>query len=379
MKNKIFQSYLMGGFECSTHRTHSGKRVDVIAATRHDEFAEQDYERLLSAGMKTARDGVRWHLIEPEPNRYDFSSVLNQVRAAQKTGIQIIWDLFHYGYPEDLDLFSPRFPVRFAKFSEAFTRFLLSENSETPFFCPVNEISFFSWIAGDVGGFYPFERGRGDELKRQLVRTALLSIDAIRKVAPHARFVHTDPAINVLPLRKSQRNIWDAKNYYDSQFHALDMMIGKREPGLGGAPEYLDIIGINYYFNNQWRHPGGRRVFRGQKHYRPFSSILQEYHKRYGRPIFIAETGIEDDERAGWFHYIAEETKIARSNGIPVEGICLYPIVNHPGWDDDRHCHNGLWCYPNEKGERVVYEPLAQEVERQRQAFEPLHFTAAHG
>jgi beta-glucosidase/6-phospho-beta-glucosidase/beta-galactosidase len=376
MNNKLFQSYLMGGFECSTHRTHSGRRIDVIAATRHDEFAEADYARLMEIGMKTARDGVRWHLIEREPGRYDFSSALNQIRAAKKTGIQIIWDLFHYGYPEDLDLFSAKFPVRFAQFAAAFTEFLLSESNEVPFICPVNEVSFFSWIAGDVGGFYPFERGRGDELKRQLIRTELLSIDAIRQVAPHARFVHTDPAINVLPRRRTEREIRDARNYHDSQFHALDMLVGRREPGLGGAPEYLDIIGLNYYFNNQWRHPGGERIFRDQKLYRPFNSILQEFYERYNRPILIAETGIEDDERASWFHYVAEEAKIARSKGIPVEGVCLYPIVNHPGWDDDRHCHNGLWCYPNEKGDREIYRPLAEEVKRQIGEPEMKYFAA---
>ncbi|HYP08997.1 MAG TPA: hypothetical protein VER03_22410, partial [Bryobacteraceae bacterium] len=48
-----------------------------------------------------------------------------------------------------------------------------------------------------------------------------------------------------------------------------------------------------------------------------------------------------------------------------VEGICLYPIVNHPGWDDDRHCHNGLWDYCNESGHREIYKPLADELRTQ--------------
>ena len=84
MKAKIFKSFMMGGFECSTHRNYKGKRIDVIAGTRHDEFAEADYARLINAGMETARDGVRWHLIEREPYKYDFSSVFSQVRAAKK-------------------------------------------------------------------------------------------------------------------------------------------------------------------------------------------------------------------------------------------------------------------------------------------------------
>jgi hypothetical protein len=28
--------------------------------------------------------------------------------------------------------------------------------------------------------------------------------------------------------------------------------------------------------------------------------------------------------------------------GVPVQGVCLYPIVNHPAWINNRHCHNGI-------------------------------------
>ena len=105
----LFRSYLMGGFECSTHRLPNGKRLDLIASTHHDKFAEADYERLLEMGMKTARDGVRWHLIEKEPYKYDFSSLKQQIEAVNKTGMQIIWDFFHYGFPDDLDIYSQEF------------------------------------------------------------------------------------------------------------------------------------------------------------------------------------------------------------------------------------------------------------------------------
>ncbi len=362
MEKRIFQSYLMGGFECSTHRNYRGKRLDVIAATRHDEYAEADYQRLLNVGMRTARDGVRWHLIEREPFRYDFSSALNQVRAARKTGIQIIWDLFHYGYPDDLNIFSAEFPHRFACFADAFIKFLLSENHEIPFICPVNEISFFSWIAGEVGGFYPFERTRGEELKRQLVRATILAIDKIRAICPTARFVSTDPAIHITAASSDPRRAASAEKHRQAQFHAFEMLRGKRQPQLSGNETYLDIIGLNYYFDNQWRYPSGRRVLRGHKSYRPFNLILQEYFERFKRPMLIAETGTENEARPDWFRYIREQAEIVKSEGVPIEGICLYPIVNHPGWDDNRHCHNGLWDYVNEDGEREIYAPLAEEI-----------------
>lgn len=359
---KIFAGEIMGGFECSTHINQARRRIDVIAATNHDRFAEQDYRRLLDIGIKTARDGARWHLIEREPYRYDFASVARQTRAARETGIEIIWDLFHYGMPDGIDLVGAQFVERFAAFAEAFVKFLLSEGAANIYVCPLNEISFFAWIAGDVGGFYPFMQRRGEELKRNLARAEIAATEAIKAVCPQARLIHTDPAINITSAEKTPSKMQAAKRRSNAQFDALDMLCGRRRPELGGAPRHLDIIGLNYYFNNQWRYQSGRRVFRGHPEYRPFHDILMEYWTRYRRPILIAETGIENEARAEWFRYVCDEVRTAKNLGAQIEGVCLYPIVNHPGWDDDRHCHNGLWDYADEYGNREIYEPLAVEV-----------------
>lgn len=374
---QIFQSFLMGGFECSTHRRYDGRRLDLIESTRHAEFAEADYERLVRAGMKTARDGMRWHLIERSPFVYDFSSLENQVRAMRNTGIEIIWDFFHYGYPDDLDIFSVEFVERFARFSAATAEFLQRNTEGRLLICPVNEISFFSWIAGEVGVFYPFVKKRGGELKKQLVRAAISAAEAIRQVAPTTRFIQTDPAIHVTTGGRGANSRQRAEIYRQAQFEAFDMLCGRREPELGGKPEYLDIIGLNYYFHNQWFYPNRRKIRRGHELYRPFSEILVEYYARYKRPILIAETGIENDERAGWFRYICEQVEAAQEKGVPLEGVCLYPIVNHPGWDDDRHCQNGLWCYADDFGNRDLYSPLAEEMAAQREKFEKTLAAAA--
>jgi beta-glucosidase/6-phospho-beta-glucosidase/beta-galactosidase len=370
MKETIFKSYLMGGFECSTHKNRRGRRLDLIAATGHDRFAGTDYQRLLEIGIETARDGVRWHRIEREPFRYDFSSLTDQVEAARETGIQIIWDLFHYGYPEDLDIFSAAFPERFTRFAAATVEFLKDNLGENLVLCPVNEISFFSWAGGEVGAFYPYAKKRGNQLKHQLVKAAIAGIKEIKAICPPARIVLTDPAIHVIAGGKTQSAKIAAEKYRQAQFHSFDMLAGKLRPELGGQPEYLDVLGLNYYFHNQWRYPSRRKIHLGHKDYRPLHEILREVYWRYGRPLFIAETGIEGEKRPEWFRYVCEQTKIALAEGVPVEGICLYPIVNHPGWEDNRHCHNGLWCYPDETGEREIYQPLADEIRYQNRIFE---------
>ncbi|MFL6468899.1 MAG: beta-glucosidase, partial [Pyrinomonadaceae bacterium] len=334
----VFSSFLMGGFECSTHRDANGRRHDLIASTRHEEFAERDYERLRDLNISSCRDGLRWHLIETEPYRYEFASVKKQVAAAKNTGVEVIWDLFHYGFPDDLDIFSEHFIERFSAFSRAATEFLTSELGDRLTACAVNEISFFSWAAGESGKFYPLARKRGNELKRQLVRAATAATRAVKSVAPRATIVATDPAIHVVSKSGSPERRRAAEKYRLAQFEAFDMLLGQCDSELGGSPELVDVIGLNYYFHNQWHFPNRVKIALGHELYRPLHEILAEYQERYHKPILIAETGIEDDKRPDWFRYVCEQAAVAARRGVDINGICLYPIVNHPGWSDDRHC-----------------------------------------
>jgi hypothetical protein len=353
-------------------------RLDMIAATAHDMFAHLDYLRLQRQGIRVAREGVRWHLVEQTPHRYDFSSVLPIVRAARATGTQVIWDLCHFGWPDHIDLFGADFILSLASYGAAFAEWLANEMNGPAFFVPVNEISFFSWAAGDEGSMYPFVTGRGFELKTKLVRAALATMDAIWATQPSARFVHVDPLIHVVASTSHPEEKTEAENYRLSQFQAWDMLSGRMVPELGGAPRYLDIIGVNFYPHNQWfynlknfRHVRRFRALkRNHRAYRPFREMLREVHERYGRPVFIAETGAEAKLRPEWLRYVCEEAHAALG-GVPLEGICLYPILNHPGWLDDRHCHNGLWDYPNKRGERKIFAPLAAELRHWQNILEP--------
>jgi hypothetical protein len=370
----LFQSFFVGGFESSTHRRADGKRLDMVAATAHDVHISADYRRLRHAGITTAREGLRWHLIEQMPGRYDFSSVLPLVRAARDLGIQVIWDVCHYGWPDELDVFSPEFVRRFAGLSRAFARLLRDESDATPFFAPINEISFFAWAGGDMGDMNPCCTGRGDELKAQLVRAAIAGTEAVWDIDRTARICHVDPSFHVIPDPARPEDAAAAATFKDLQFEAWDMLAGRMRPELGGIPAYLDIIGVNYYPWNQWVYVSplepGPTVERAHPQYRPFRMLLADLYERYRRPVFVAETGTEGERRPDWLRYIGGETLAALQAGIPVEGICLYPIVNFPGWDDERHCHNGLWDYADAQGERAVYEPLACELRRQQSALD---------
>src|SRR6478672_3143859 len=374
---KLFESFFLGGFECSTHRLATGKRLDEIAFTHHDRFAAQDYRRLIEQGITTAREGLRWHLIEHSQRNYDWSSLLPMLRAAQSARIQVIWDIFHYGWPDWLDVFEPRFVDAIAAFAREFARIWKNETDDVLFACPTNEISFFSWAAGDGAVLNPFCTRRGDELKQQLVRANLAVCEALWDIDQRTRITQIDPMINVLPLDPNNEvQVREAESYRTSQFEAWDMLSGRLKPELGGATKYLDAIGANYYVHNQWI-LGQGFIDQNNPRYKPLRNIIKEIYDRYQRPFFIAETGIEDDLRPKWFRYVCGEAMAAAKDGVQLEGICLYPILNHPGWLDDRHCYNGLWDYADEKGEREIYQPLADELQRQRDLFrDELHVAA---
>jgi hypothetical protein len=53
---------------------------------------------------------------------------------------------------------------------------------------------------------------------------------------------------------------------------------------------------------------------------------------RYRRPLFVAETGVEADRRPAWLAYVGAEARAAMRAGVPLAGLCWYPIVSHPGW-----------------------------------------------
>jgi hypothetical protein len=363
----LFEGVFLGGFECSDHRLECGRRLDLLRSTRHDELAEADYLRLLSVGMTACREGVSWVRSEPRAGHFEFRSACQRYAAARRTGVEILWDLLHFGWPDDVDVFAPSFPARFGRYARAFARFLAEHGARTPMIAPINEVSFLAWAGGDVRCMNPFEAARGTELKVQFVRATIEAIEAIRASLPGARFLQPEPIINIVRSDQHPKTWRRVESDHLLQFQTWDMLTGRTWPALGGRPEYLDVVGVNFYADNQFM-LDGTPIQRGDPRYRPLSSMLLEVHQRYGRPMLISETGHEAEQRAPWLRYVSEECVAAMRAGCELHGITLYPILNHPGWVDDRHCLNGLWDYADPDGQRPVCPELAAEIREQAPA-----------
>lgn len=201
-------------------------------------------------------DGLPRELVACERRgEFDFRSVLPRLRAAERRNLQVVWGLMHFGWPEDVDVFSPAFVGRFARYAGAFARWLASETEQPAILAPMNEISFPAWAGADVGCMNPFEVARGVELKVQLVRAWIAGIDAIRRVLPRARFLHPDPIIHIVPAPQHLKRWRRVQADNLLQYQAWDMLSGKIWPSLGGVPRQPVHAG--------WHHHPARRILQG--------------------------------------------------------------------------------------------------------------------
>ena len=364
-----FDSFFMAGFECSSHRRRDGVRLDLIRATGHDKHVLRDYRQLRELGFRTLRDGVRWHLIERVPGKYDWSSWRPMLEAAEEAGVEVIWDLFHYGSPDCVDQAGPDFPDRFTDFALAALEVQQSVSSRPPLVCPLNEINFLSW-AVEVGYFPIPGAEEVGWFKHQLVRTAIAAAGAIRERWPNATIVWAEPLIHIAPPNRQRQSIRAAEDNRQGMFEAYDWIMGLARPELGGDRSLVDVVGWNFYPHNQF-YTKGPTVPMGHHEYRPLGDMLVEMAERYGKPMFLAETGAEGTSKPSWLHYVCNEVRDAMNRGADVCGICWYPITAYPGWDNSRHAETGLLSTVVADGSRHVDEGLLEEFERQREQFAP--------
>ncbi|URD60736.1 hypothetical protein M8312_13310 [Sphingomonas sp. KRR8] len=342
-------------------------RLDLIRATSHDKHILQDYDVLAKLGLKTIRDGLRWHLIGRTPGRYDWSSWLPGLEAAERLGLQIIWDLFHYGSPDHLDQGAPDFPDRFADFAVAAMRVHRSVSSRPACICLLNEINFMAWAVSE-GYFPPVGTMEHGWFKSHLVRAAIAASTAIKQDWPDTIIIGAEPLIHIAPHNRRRQTVRKAKQNLQGMYEAYDWLLGVARPELGGSADLIDVIGWNFYPHNQWYFEGPT-IPMGHHEYRALSHMLIEMASRYRKPMMLSETGAEGTGKASWLHYVSHEVRDAMVGGADMRGICWYPITAYPGWDNSRYAETGLLSTILANGTRNIDARLLGELQMQQMLF----------
>ena len=367
----IFPTFFISGFECSTFLWKDKKRRNLVAETQHDRFATQDYELLRHLGIAVAREGIPWPLVD-KGGVYDFSCLDPMIEAMRVQKILPIWDLCHYGYPDDLDPYTDAFTERFAAYCKAAAAYVIPKLNGPYFFTPINEITFFSFCGGEWGWVAPYKTTRDDRhrFRLALCKAAIAGVKAIREVEPAARMVHIDPLVQVVAPRDrpdQQQAAWH-ETYIDT-FLAWDVLYGMEHPELGGSPEILDIVGANNYSFGQmeYREKGPHQALDPHdERIKPLCDLLRTVWERYKRPMIIGETSGMNEGREDWLRDVMDESLAAVDAGMDLHGICLFPAVDMPDWHTGQWLHNGL-CDIVPEGDtlkRVECAPYVAELRR---------------
>jgi quercetin dioxygenase-like cupin family protein len=376
-----FNSFFFAGFECSQQLTREGRRLDLIAATQHDVQAREDYLRCREVGLRAVREAARWPILD-RGGVLNLQGVRELARLGRATGMLQIWDLMHYGYPDDLDPFSAQFVERFVAYARAVAEVVCEETLGPTYWTPVNEISYHAWAGAEVAYMAPFARGRGSEYKRALVRAAVAALNAIWEVDPRATMLSAEPLIHLhAPLERP--DLQGEADHFNHQvvMEAFDLLAGRLEPELGGSRDHLGLVGLNYYWCNQWTiatvDQPQQFLTPDDPRYVPLSHLLGEVQARYGGPLVIAETGATVHRRPSWITYLGQEAQLALQHGVNLQGICWYPIVTSPDWEDTTAFFDGglfdIAIRPDGCLERVLFPPAAVALRAAQADLDPEH------
>src|SRR3982751_364496 len=184
----IFPTFFLSGFECSTFLWRGKGRRNLSEETQHAAHAEADYRALHDLGIAVAREGIPWPFVERAAGRYDFAGIDPLIAAMNASQILPIWDLCHYGYPDDADPWRSDFVARFADYCRAAAQYVCARVRGPHFFTPINEITFWGFAGGEWGWMAPFGDGKATRLRFRdvLCKAAIAGVKAIREVDAEA-------------------------------------------------------------------------------------------------------------------------------------------------------------------------------------------------
>lgn len=329
--------------ENSDFQRRKGKqlyRQDEVRLIRHDEFLETDYQLLVDIGCIGVRDAARWYVTHPARGQFDWDWLDRVVAAAERYKLKLYLDLWHYGYPDWLDLMSAEAPDQFADFARQIARRYPSIH----YYCVSNEPSAMVHEAGRRGRWKPFMRRKDPvDLRRQICRMIIQASRAVLEVKPDAELVLPEP--------------WHATDVFseDEQAAVLDVVLGRRDHELGGADELVTVIGLNHYRDSTL--PPLHKLF------------LNARQRWQHKPLWFTETSGPPKgwQQTEWFWWMLAETRLANIYGANIPVFTWAPALSMYDWvDETKHLPNGIWkLLPD--GQRVPNGKMLDAIARARE------------
>ena len=361
----------IGAFESTYLPAHD---ADIVETSGHAVRWREDLALMRSLGVTRLRYPIRWHRVQPAPDRFDWRHTDEVMAHLRDAGFDPIVDLVHHtSYPRWLDggFADPRLGPAFVAFAEEVARRYPWIRAYTLF----NEPFATLFLSGHDAVWPPYHHGVAGMVG--LMRNVLPSVAqvsrAYRELLPGAEHVWTDSCEGHTALDAEAEPF--AAMCDDRRFFAIDAFLGRagdrdrpwvrRVVEAGGAdllelePGVVDVVGLDYYAHHEWCYRGRRTalpdaVRAGQRHPhgpghpqedaveglvpsrrpRGLARLAAEYHAHLRLPMVLGETNLRGatSDRATWLKHTLEQVEQARAAGVPIDAYCWFGLLDSLDW-----------------------------------------------
>lgn len=327
-------------------------------ACDHYHLYEADFDILKRLNQNAYRFSIEWARIEPEENKFNFDELKHYrlvISALKRRNIVPFLTLFHFTAPiwfyRKDGWLNKKSPDYFANYVEFVIKNL---QVDVKFWLTINEPLIYTL-------WYPplktlLSKSRGFNLLKQIkvLKNLLLAHKKAYKILHH------------YGLKDIQVGIAKNNVYFDSApgifsfFNKFLANLAKRfwnKLFIDLAKEYLDFIGLNYYFHREvkisfskplsWFRQNRNSLFSDMNWEicpKGIYYVLKEL-KKYNLPIYITENGIADEkdklrkkfilEHLFWIHKAIKE-------GIDVRGYFYWSLLDNFEWEKGFKAKFGL-------------------------------------
>jgi dTDP-4-dehydrorhamnose reductase len=369
-----------GGLECTVVRIEESFRNQIVE-TGHASRLE-DLDAIAALGIKTLRYPVLWETISPDtPDAMNWSWHDERLQRLRELGIAPIAGLVHHGSgPRYTNLLDPAFPELLARHAGR----VAQRYPWIELFTPVNEPLTTARFSGLYGHWYPHGKDVNTMLRALHIqcRAIVLSMQAIRRVTPHARLVQTEDLGKIFSTPKLQGQA-DYEN--ERRWLSFDLLCGRITPEHSWYRAFLaagvdagqlrffvdaqcapDIIGINHYltserfldqrlnrfpeFNHSGDHPPAYADVQAVRVDLPAGSTgpvhrLREAWQRYRLPMAITEAhhGGPREEQVRWLIEMWDAAQELKAEGADIRALTVWSIFGCVDWNSLLLQRNGFY------------------------------------
>ncbi len=345
-------------------RIYQNQRSGAACEWWRGRFAE-DFDRAATMRNNAQRISVAWSRIEPREGQFD-EAALGRYRemlvALHDRGMKPMVTLHHFANPiwfaERGAWLAEDAPVLFARFAR---RAVEALGDLCQLWCTINEPMVLAAQGYLFGYWAPGVRSLKATVRvvANLLRAHAAAYHAIKSVQPNSQVGYAHHHIGLQPKAPAFWNRFAARaadrlmnlGFNDALLTGVLKLPFARPIAVASAKGALDWLGVQYYqerlvtFNplklgNAIGTEKPRGVPVGPKDWgglvpQNLFSVIERLYKRYGKPIYITESGVPDPEDALRRQWIVESVRAiwkALGFNYPVRGYFFWSLLDNFEW-----------------------------------------------